>query len=404
MAHNVLHRRFIAGVLPVLAAFLAATSANYAAWGAEGTATPQTPASLDSLIKQVEANPNSARSHMLVAQRYEQQGFLSLARDQYEQATNCPNPPPEAFKFLAQISLRMQMGKEATEIVRQAAQRFPKDFGIFLTAGYVLQNQNKLDEAQRMYDHAAQLKPDNPAAHGALADIYFAMHRYDKALAESDKALAVMKDFDVGNYEKARALGALGRPNEAVDLLQKNFSRDPLGTLNNRLYAGTLLQANRPDEALLPLLSLLATSDGKKMAETKMEIAQLISRMPQARVQAALAKSDAALAKTAVRARMHFAMGDVFDKLNQHAAAMKEYERGNQLDPKYPRGYLRLAEDLEVYSQDYEKAMTNYRKAFALDNNDPEISMRMQHLSRTLADQRNPFKQIQNWFNGLFHH
>jgi len=397
-----LSRCLAAGALPVLAACSGQIFQAGPLWGAERSARQVPPPSLDALIKQVEDKPASAAAHLALARRYEDQGFLSLARDQYEQATNCPDAPPESFKLLAQVSLRMQMGKEAEAIVRKAAQRFPDDFGIYLTAGYVFQNQKHFDEALRMYEHAARLQPSNPAIHGALADNLIAMKRFDQALAEADRSLSLLKDFDVGYYEKARALAALGRPEEAIGLLEKNFRRNPLGSLNNKLYAGTLLQANKPDQALVPLLSLLAISDGVKMAQAKTEIAQIIMRMQPERVLAAITASDTALARTGVRARMHFAMGDVFDKLNRHAEAMREYERGIAIDPQYARGYLRLAEDQELYARDYEKAMSNYRKASALDSRDQEIRLRMERLTRTIAEQRNPFLQIQNWFNSLF--
>jgi len=195
----------------------------------------------------------------------------------------------------------------------------------------------------------------------------------------------------------------LGRAEEAVGLVENNFRRDPLNSLNSHLYVVILLQANKPDEAVVPLLSLLATSDGAKMDEYKMEISQLISRLPAGKVQAALAKSDAALAKVDVRARMHFAMGDIFDKLRQHAAAMKEFERGNELDPKYARGFLRLAEDEEAYSRDYKKAMLNYRRALSLDGKDPEICRRVLLLSQKLQSERGPLEQIQDWMLSLFH-
>lgn len=382
---------------------LAAGLAQQPVFSAEGTAAAQKQPPVEELIKQVEAAPASAAGHLRLAQRYDQLGYISLAVEQYEQATKCPNAPPEAFKFLAQLKLRTKAGKEAEALVRKAAIRFPRDFGIFLTAGYVLQHQGHFDEAEKMYLHAAQLKPQSADIHAALADNYIAKKQYDKALAESDKALSLRKDFDAGNYEKARALSGLGKPAEAAALVEYNFRRDPLNTSNNHLYVVTLLQSNKTDEALVPLFSLLATSDGDKMDEYKLQISQLVARLPAAKVQASLAKSDVALAKSDVRARMHFAMGDVLDKLRQHAAAMKEYERGNELDPNFARGYLRLAEDQEKYSRDYKKAMSNYNKALSLDPKDPEICKRVLMLNKKLQAERKPLELLQDWVVSLFH-
>src|SRR5271170_8295016 len=106
------------GVKILFLACLSAVLTQQIALCAEGAAASKGQPTIEQLIKQVEAAPTNASSHVRLAERYEKLGYLSLAADQYEQATTCPNAPPEAFKYLAQLRLRTKMGKEAEAVAR----------------------------------------------------------------------------------------------------------------------------------------------------------------------------------------------------------------------------------------------------------------------------------------------
>lgn len=331
---------------------------------------------------------------------YEKKGFMSLAQEQYEKALKCGKDTPQAYKSLAMIHLQNGKQDAARSLMAQAAKKYPKDYGVLLTAGYVDYAAKKYDQAMALYQRADAVSPNRPDLHAAMADAYGQMHQYEKALAESNKTLQLDPKSTVGNYEKAMALISLKRYPEAVDPLTKNFHAEPTNRKSTNLYMQLMLQLKRPSDAFEALLCLLAVAEGKNMDNIKQGVGGYIDLFPSPESEQRIQMASNDLKGTPeIAARMHFALGDVYDRREKYDKAMQQYREGLTLDPKFARGYLRLAEDQEFRKNDLFAALPNYKKAYDLKPDDAEIETRYQAVQKKI--QNDWWLKTCSWFNGL---
>lgn len=360
---------------------------------------------MEDLEKLIAANPKDPRYRYELGLAYERQGFLSLAHDVYQAALACPAPPIDMYKHLAEVDLRLHKYDEATSVINSAVKKCPGDYSVLLTAGHVMQNQRRYADARVMYEKARDLRPDDPDVYAVLADLYNSQGQFKKAVECADRSLKLRPDFDLANYEKAKAMVSLGLFHESLEPLEKTFRQNPLSYANNKLYAQMLAQQKRPTEALKPILALLAVTGGTELASWKSGAGGIISGLGADRVRPQIEEVEAAICRTGHKeqaARVHFALGDVFDKMKQPDRAMAQYERGLSLDPTFARGYLRLAEDLETHRHDLPKALANYEKAYSLNKDDPEIVQRLKNATAEINKRRlNPLLWVWDWIQQL---
>jgi tetratricopeptide (TPR) repeat protein len=116
------------------------------------------------------------------------------------------------------------------------------------------------------------------------------------------------------------------------------------------------------------------------MVLAKAAVKDMLAAMTEKDARDTIARAEAAIKEIKLKGRLHFALGDVYDRLAQPQIAINQYQAGLSFDPSLARGYLRLGEDLETYKKDLPGAMKNYQKAFSLDGQDHEIQMRLNGL------------------------
>ncbi len=136
-------------------------------------------------------------------------GLLGQGFDREEeflQALYALDPPPRS-------------DAEAAQILRTADHQFRQAL-LLLGLAYRHQMAGKLGQAVELYQRSLQLYP-TAEAHTFLGWTYSFQERYDEALAECHKAIAVDPDFgnpynDIGSY-----LIALGQLREAIPWLER---------------------------------------------------------------------------------------------------------------------------------------------------------------------------------------
>jgi len=346
---------------------------------AAGPATPRITA--EQVEKLMKTAPHAYATHLKAGIFYQDKGIVGQAQDEFRQAIACKDTTPEAYKFLSQLLLKSNDRAEAERVARQGVRLFPHNYGMLLTAGYILHNESKLADALSMYEAAMKEEPQNPQIYVALADVSSAMNQPQKALQYVNKALALGPATDLICFEQAKVLVMLGRFEEAKKPLAQNFAKDPLNFKNNKLYLSVLnSQKSSPREALKVQLCIMVPANKKQMDLAKVQVKEMLSTMSDSDATSAISNAEAAIKDIKLKARLHFALGDVYDRINKADAAIKQYRAGLALDPGFARGYLRLGEDLETFKNDTAGALKNYEKAASLDPADPEIQIRLKQL------------------------
>ncbi len=283
----------------------------------------------------------------------------------------------------------------------EALSRFPKEYSTLITAGYVYQNKPDLDKAISLFERARALRPDKAEVHACLADAYGHKHKFENALEEANKALSLNNKLDLAYYEKGAALICLKRYKDAVEPLKRNFDTDPLEAKSSQLYLEDLLQLKRPSDAFEVLLCRLSAMDTKQLDSFKDGVRSFIPIFPASVSDEAIKRAHNDLIKTPLyAANMHFAVGDVYDSLKKPEKAVEQYREGLKLNPKAARGYLRLGFDLDSQFHDVIGGMDNYKKAYKLRPEDPQIKLAYETTEKRINDSL--WLRFLNWVHNLF--
>jgi len=365
-----------------LTASLTAAQADPVLTAEKGSDIP-TEVEVANLLKK---QPKSYDAHYAAGRLYEARGFYNEAQEEYKKAVSFPGNRPDGYKRLAQLALRSSEYPKAEKAATDGLQRFPKDYGMLLTAGFVLHNQNKLAPALNMYQRARAAKPNDAQICLAIADVLAAMHKPEQALLEIQRFEKLSKPNVLSIYEKAKVLLALKRVDEALTEMDKNFASDPANFANNKLYATTLAARGKKAKALEVSLCLLANGVGKEMESAKIRSTNLLTQLP-SDAAPIIAAAENRLRDNKIKARLHFALGDVYDRKEMRELAIKQYQDGLKLNEKFARGHLRLGQDLERHRKDLKGALTAYQRASALDGDkkDREIANSLKDLQKKLA-------------------
>ena len=320
------------------------------------------------------------QAHYDAGRFFESKGLVDQAIDHYKQAIADKGVQASAYKHLAQLCLTSKDAKTTDSVVADGLKRFPDDYGMHLTAGFVYHNEHKLPEALAMYKKAISISPKNPDIYLATADVLSDMSKGKEALDMVNHSMSLAKPATLAYYEQAKALMALGKINEALVPLKRNFTENPLNYKNGQIYSALLQKQGKNAEGLEVSLCLLAGVSGVSMEETKTMVTGFLSSLSPEVVKVTIKKAEDRIADKNSKAIIHFALGDVYDRATRRDDAMAQYKAGLALNPSFARGYLRLGEDLEA-NKDLRGASQNYDKAFALDRNDSEIVSRREKLN-----------------------
>ena len=159
-------------------------------------------AALQTLSRAIELEPNSARTHLLMAEALSDEGKLAEAVPEYQTAMKLDPALDAAYLGLA--------------------------------SGYWKERQ--FDQALPLLEHVLARSPKDPEANGIMADI--AEHNGDHTAAEREAAVALAGNPNLiqTRLVLARVYLAEHRPKLAVNELTKIASADPDGSYHFLLY------------------------------------------------------------------------------------------------------------------------------------------------------------------------
>jgi tetratricopeptide (TPR) repeat protein len=127
----------------------------------------------------------------------------------------------------------------------------------------------------------------------------------------------------------------------------------------------------------------------KSNQSIKTKIMAIMRRIPAKQSTAAIHEVGQKFGNTFLGGQMHFALGDVFDRLGRYPEAMEQYQEGLNIQPDFGRGYFRLGKDYEVFRRDFQAAKRNYSQAMLYDHGDTEMQARAERLEAHMANQGN---------------
>lgn len=229
---------------------------HYQAWfdlGFVYNALGKTDDSIAAYRKSVETKPDVFESNLnlgLMLVRAGQPGA-----EQYLRAATKLKPTSnvEEGSFRAWLSLGNVLAPtkpdDAIEAFHQASVLKPKDAEPHLSAGAVLEKQNRYTDAVEQYKAALALDPQAADALTGLANIYMRGHRFGEAEDVLRKLLALRPNDHSAQAQLGRMLASDGRNDEAIAELQNALHSSPDDPELQRDLADLHLQAKHYAEA-----------------------------------------------------------------------------------------------------------------------------------------------------------
>jgi tetratricopeptide (TPR) repeat protein len=348
----------------------------------------------DTELKEVttalEANPNDPKARTIVGLTYQRAGYVDMARAEYQKAWQLDRKFTDPLFLLTALEMKNNP-KAAGAITDQALQYLNNDGKALTRLGALMQLYRKYDLAEKLFRRAVQLQPNSTELASARAFSLVRQQKYNEAIVEADKALQLKGAYGAAFAAKGEALLALNHPREAEDALEQAFHADPTDVHVNGLYTRALLRRDKFDQALEPMLfSLALTTDQPNVSlPLRVSLLQVLSHLNASQVDKTIETVSARLNDADMRANLHFALGDVFDRGGKFKLAIRQYEKGLVIKPDFARAYFRIGKDFELYYRNWDKANYYYKRAYELNPQDKEVRVRYGKSLQRIANRRN---------------
>lgn len=179
-------------------------------------------------------------------------------------------PQPLVYNSLSNVYLEEQDTAKALSIVQDGRKKYPEDFNLLIaeTNIYLAAKQN--DKAMANLQEAVKTDPLNPTIHYAVGVNYFSMGNLEEAEKSYKKAIELKPDYFEANYN----LGAM-YVNQAATLIEK-ANKLPLSATAE--YDALKLEADNVLKESIPYLEKAAAIDSSDRS-TLLSLKEIYTRL-----------------------------------------------------------------------------------------------------------------------------
>ncbi len=376
---------------PLLKKVVAQDPDNFAAWFDLGflyNATGKTEDSIAAYRKSVAAKPGVFESNLnlgLMLVKAHQPGaeqFLRAAT-KLKPTAHVAEGQARAWLSLAHV-IEASNPDGAIEAYKQAAQLEPKDPEPHLSAGPLLENQNRFADAEQEYKQAFALDPSSADALTGMANIYMRGHRYTEA-EEILRKLVALHPGDAGAHlQLGRMLAADGQNEPAIAELQVALKLAPGDASIQTDLADLYTNAKKYDLAEAQYRALLTSKPNDPELHYGLGRALLQQRkFPEAQQEL--------LAALQLKPTMAGAYGDLAAAANEnknYELVIKALDARAKLLPELPIGYFLRATAYD-HLREYKPAAENYHRFLeTATGNYPDQEWQARHRLITIEPRR----------------
>jgi tetratricopeptide (TPR) repeat protein len=245
-------------------------AANYVAWfdlGFVDNALGKLDDSIDAYRKSVAAKPDVFESNLNLGLQLAKSGqpdaekFLRAATA-LKPTSNVTEGKYRAWLALAQ-TVENSRPEEALVAFQQAASLQPKEAEPHVSAGQLLEGENKFAEAEDQYKAALAIDSQSTDAAIGLANIYMRGRRFPEAEKYLQKLLADHADSAPVHIQLGRVFAAENKTDAAIEELQAGIKLSPGQDAAQRDLADLYAAAGKNDLAESSYRALLAVHPGE---------------------------------------------------------------------------------------------------------------------------------------------
>ena len=349
---------------PLLKKVIAGDPDNYAAWFDLGflyNALGKAGDSIAAYRKSVAAKPAVFESNLNLGLMLAKAGQPDA--EQFLRAATRLKPTSHVAEGQARAWLSLGHVLETTnpgaaiEAYTQAAHLDPKDPEPHVSAGPLLEAQNRYADAEQEYKQAFALDPSSTDALTGMANIYMRGHRFTEA-EEILRKLVVLHPTDAGAHmQLGRMLAADGQPEPAIAELQEALKLAPNDSGAKRDLGDLYVDTKRYDQAEVQYRSLLAATPNDPQVHYGLGRVLLKQRkFPEA--------EQELMAAIQLKPDLGPAYGDLAGIANEtknYELVIKVLDARAKILPELPIGYFLRATAYD-HLREYKPAAENYRR------------------------------------------
>ncbi len=361
-AEELIQKQDFADAEPLLQKVVEQDPKNYVAWFDLGFAKNGLGKLNDSIVayrKSVEAKPDVFESNLNLGLQLAKGGhsdaeqFLRAAT-QLKPTSHVAEGRARAFVSLAHV-IEGSKPDDAIEAYHQAAALQPKDPEPHLSAGLLLEKQNKFAEAEQEYKQALGVDPASLDAVTGLANIYMRGRRFPEAATELRKMVAAHPQEASLHVQLGRVLAAEERNDEAIAELEAAAEITPRDASVQRDLADLYTTAGKSAQAEKTYRALIAAHPND--AESHRGLGQSLLREKK------FAEAEQEFVTTLkLKPDLGAAYGDLAFAANEtkdYVLTLKALDARAKFLPELPITYFLRASAYD-HLQDVKKASANY--------------------------------------------
>jgi Tfp pilus assembly protein PilF len=369
-AETAIEKHDYASAEPLLKKVVATDPGNYQAWfdlGFVYNGMGNTQESIAAYRKSVAAKPDVFESNLNLGLMLVKTGepggeqFLRAATT-LKPTANVDEGRARAWLSLAHV-LENSKPDEAIEAYKQAAALAPKDPEPHLSAGLLLEKENRFADAEQQYNQALAIDPASIDALTGMANIYMRGQHFAEADPILRRILATQPENAPARLQLSRILLFTGKNDDAIAQLQEAVKLNPGDSEVQRELADLYVNSKKYDQAQAQYRSLLAANPNDAELHHGLGVVCLKQRQFSEAQQELL---------TAVKLKPDFgaAYGDLAtaaDENKNYELAIKAADARAKFLPEVPVSFFLRATAYD-HLRDYKMSAQNYHRFLELAN------------------------------------
>jgi tetratricopeptide (TPR) repeat protein len=363
-AEDDIEKKDYASAEPLLKKVVAADPANYQAWfdlGFVSNALGNTQDAIAAYRRSVAAKPDVFESNLNLGLILAKSGdpdaqkFLRAATT-LKPTANVDEGHARAWLSLAHV-LESGSPGDAIAAYGQAAALEPKNPEPRLSAGVLLEKENRFADAEQQYKQALAIDPASADGLTGLTNIYMRGNRFADAAEVLRKLVSLRPNDAAAHMELGRVLAAAGKNEDAIAELQTAAKLAPDDLTVQRDLADLYSTTKKYDQAEAQYRSLLAANANDAELHYGLGVAELNEKkFPQAQQEL--------LAAVKLKPDFGAAYGDLAVAASEnknYELAIKAADARAKFLPEIPVSYFLRATAYD-HLRDYKQAAENYHK------------------------------------------
>jgi tetratricopeptide (TPR) repeat protein len=369
-AESAIEKHDYASAEPLLKKVVAADPSNFQAWfdlGFVYNGMGNAAESISAYRKSVSAKPDVFESNLNLGLMLAKTGQPDAEQFLRAATTLKPTANAEEGRASAWLSLALVLKTtkpdQAIEAYQQAAALEPKDPEPRLSAGSLLEKENRFADAEQEYKRALAIEPGSFDTLTAIASLYLREQRFVDAEQILDKMIAMHPEDLSARLQLGRTLLILEKYDDAIADLLIAQKLDPGNSLVQHDLGHLYMQSKKYDQAEALYRSMVAAEPNNAQLHHYLGVALLRQR------KYADAQQELLIA---VKLKPDFgeAYGDLAvaaDENKAYALAIKAADARAKFLPEIPVSYFLRASAYD-HLRDYKMAAQNYHRFLELAN------------------------------------